>query len=292
MTDRGDCTTQQKEKKEDEDGDMNAILAELRLHRKEFKTLKSQSLSLQSQIGEIHSSIERLLDCKVERPERLTADNREDLKAELESKCLTPASCQPQTQHSLTGSPHYPGLEQHGEANANCRLACFYDETTKDRAEDGQVTVDPTKCTYIIFFSADIEDNKVVPKNGVRQRIAFNTLKKRNPLLKTLLAVGGLKNEDQKFKLMAQTQAGRTAFINSAIRMMRSFLFDGLNIDWRFPDSEDKELFTALCQEARTAFDNTPEKFLLTAPVSAERSIIDSGYEVEKIAKDLYFFNV
>lgn len=40
MTDKGDCSTRQKKKKEAECSDMNAIMAELRSHRDEFKTMR------------------------------------------------------------------------------------------------------------------------------------------------------------------------------------------------------------------------------------------------------------
>ena len=86
MTDKGDRSTRLKEKKEAENSDMNAILAELRSHRDEFKTLKSQSASLKSQINEVHTSLEKLLDCKVERLERLIAESREELRAEMDIK--------------------------------------------------------------------------------------------------------------------------------------------------------------------------------------------------------------
>lgn len=41
-----------KDKNEAECGNMNAILAELRLHREEFEALQSQSASLNSQVNE------------------------------------------------------------------------------------------------------------------------------------------------------------------------------------------------------------------------------------------------
>lgn len=41
----------------------------------------------------------------------------------------------------------------------------------------------------------------------------------------------------------------RQAFIQSAIELLRQYGFDGLNIDWRFPESVlDKQGFTSLCQ--------------------------------------------
>lgn len=54
---------------------MNANLAERRSHWEEFKTLKSQNASLKSQIREVHTSLEKLLESKVVDLERLIAEN-------------------------------------------------------------------------------------------------------------------------------------------------------------------------------------------------------------------------
>ena len=93
MTDKTSRATRQKEKDEERKGaentnsDFNAIMAELKAHRDEFKTLlKSQSASLKSQINEVHTSLEKLLDVKVKHLEHLIAENREELKAELDAK--------------------------------------------------------------------------------------------------------------------------------------------------------------------------------------------------------------
>lgn len=89
MTDKGDrstVSTRLKEKKEAENSDMNVIMAELRSHRDAFMTLQSQSDSLKSQINEVHTSLEKLLDCKVGCLVRFIAENKEELKAEMDDK--------------------------------------------------------------------------------------------------------------------------------------------------------------------------------------------------------------
>lgn len=56
-----------------------------------------------------------------------------------------------------------------------------------------------------------------------------------------------------RFSSMASTQVGRQLFIQSAITLLRTYGFDGLNLDWRFPaeagtQSNNKHRFTLLCQ--------------------------------------------
>uniref|UniRef100_A0A3Q3GW79 GH18 domain-containing protein n=1 Tax=Labrus bergylta TaxID=56723 RepID=A0A3Q3GW79_9LABR len=182
------------------------------------------------------------------------------------------------------------------------RLMCYYNSKAADRPAMGKFRVsdiDPDKCTHLIFGFSDIIENELVPTtvNDVQQYFGFNALKQRNPLLKTLLAVGGEKFGTEKFRTMAGSQKNREVFIQSVIRLLRAFNFDGLDVDWRYPAEEDKQRFTELCKELETAFvdegtSSNQERLILAASVSAERSTIDAGYEVEEIAMHLDFINV
>ncbi|KAJ0064344.1 hypothetical protein NL108_006363 [Boleophthalmus pectinirostris] len=178
------------------------------------------------------------------------------------------------------------------------RLVCYYDRKAAARSFLGKFTpanINPFLCTHIIYSYAAIDDknnkNRLIPVDPA-DLILYNDLiklKSVNPNLKTLLAVGDPSgNDDQAFSVMVASPNTRRNFIDSVILLFREYSFDGLNLDWRYPDvNANSKKFTTLCQELRTAFSS--ESLLLTASVSATQT---SGYEVSKIAPELDFINV
>ncbi|KAI9516142.1 hypothetical protein NQZ68_018987 [Dissostichus eleginoides] len=191
---------------------------------------------------------------------------------------------------------------------SSSRLVCYYNSEAADREDEGQFTVsdiDPNKCTHLIYAFSDINtQNELVPSSGtdIQRYQSFNGLKTRNPLLKTLLAVGGLTFDTQKFTAMVATKQNRETFIESVIKILRENGFDGLNLDWRNPrgagsTSQDKQRFTMLCKELKDAFEYEGEtanrdSLIISASVSAEKATIDASYQIPQIAKHLDFINV
>uniref|UniRef100_A0A3Q3G043 Chitinase-3-like protein 1 n=1 Tax=Labrus bergylta TaxID=56723 RepID=A0A3Q3G043_9LABR len=195
-------------------------------------------------------------------------------------------------------------LKSHHDTSTS-RLMCYYNSKAEGRPAVGKFRVsdiDPNKCTHLIFAFSDIRKNELVPTavNDVQQYIEFNALKQRNPLLKTLLAVGGEKFGTEKFRTMAGSQENREVFIKSVIKLLRAIHFDGLNLDWRYPAEEDKQRFTELCKvrslisplELAFSEKSHTERLILAASVSAEKSTIDASYDVKHIAMHLDFINV
>uniref|UniRef100_A0A3B4VML9 chitinase n=1 Tax=Seriola dumerili TaxID=41447 RepID=A0A3B4VML9_SERDU len=189
-------------------------------------------------------------------------------------------------------------------AASSSRLVCYYNSLAEYRANGGKVRIsdiDPKQCTHLIFAFSDISSvNRLVPRRttDLNRYQSFNQLKARNPLLKTLLAVG----DTQRFSMMVSTQSRRAMFIQSAITLLRTYGFDGLSLDWKFPaaagsQSDNKQKFTMLCQELKAAFVNegtqtNRDRLILIASVSAEKAVIDASYEVTQVAGSLDFINV
>ena len=109
----------------------------------------------------------------------------------------------------------------------------------------------------------------------------------------TLLAIGGWNDgeanltDPTKYSRMANDPILRGQFVESALKMIRKWDFDGLDFDWEYPGSRggdrsvDKANFITLLTELRTAFD--PYGLLLTAAVSAGKQTIDLAYDVPKM---------
>ncbi|RJE24640.1 chitinase [Aspergillus sclerotialis] len=69
----------------------------------------------------------------------------------------------------------------------------------------------------------------------------FNALKDRKPGLKTYISVGGWDAGGKVFSDMARFPGTRNAFIKSAIDLMVTYGFDGVDIDWEYPAAADRQ---------------------------------------------------
>ena len=63
----------------------------------------------------------------------------------------------------------------------------------------------------------------------------FNNLRKINPNLKTLVAIGGWNEESTKFSNVVNSATLRTKFVNNLFNFVRDKGFNGLDLDWEYP---------------------------------------------------------
>lgn len=165
--------------------------------------------------------------------------------------------------------------------------------------------IDPSVCTHIVYGFAGLgSDNRIRPLDawndlpdnwGKNAYGRFVGLKKRNPNLKALLAIGGWNEGSIKYSNMAADVSTRRVFITSVIELLSRFGFDGLDLDWEYPANrggrpEDKQNFAQLLREMRPEFSR--RGWLMTAAVSAGKNAIDTAYDVPTMSQNLDFINV
>jgi chitinase len=107
--------------------------------------------------------------------------------------------------------------------------------------------IDPSLCTHIHYAFAKIDpktlaltpteehDMKWTENYRLPLYIRLYGLKRRNPALKILLAVGGWSMGSQGFNIATRTKVTRGQFISQSIRFIREWNFDGIDLDWEFP---------------------------------------------------------
>jgi chitinase len=143
------------------------------------------------------------------------------------------------------------------------------------------------KLTHVNYAFANIQDGEMVEgyEADSANFVVLNRLKKDNPSLKILVSVGGW-GWSGGFSDMALTKESRTRFIQSALAFIERHRLDGLDIDWEYPGlpgagnthrPEDKENFTLLLKECRSALDAADESkhYLLTIAAAASSDFLE-----------------
>lgn len=135
----------------------------------------------------------------------------------------------------------------------------------------------------------------------------FNQLKKlkaANPHLITMISVGGW-TLSGRFSDAALTPASRQKFAASAVRFIRQYGFDGVDIDWEYPGGggletnvsrpEDRQNFTALLTELRNQLDAAGiadgKRYYLSIAAPAGPDKI-ANIELAQIAQVLDWINI
>jgi chitinase len=126
--------------------------------------------------------------------------------------------------------------------------------------------VDAEKLTHVNYAFAQVSEADTIYFRNEKapQHLAqLQALKAHNPDLKLLVSVGGWGAKN--FTDAALTDSSRTRFARSAVRMVKQYGLDGVDIDWEFPGQavggiearpEDKRNFTLLLKTLRTHLDS------------------------------------
>jgi len=190
-------------------------------------------------------------------------------------------------------------------------VGCYYTNWSQHRKEEAKFLpkhIDPQLCTHLYFAFANIDTDKwalsVFEKNDISDSPEvpslyeeINKLKRKNPQMKTLLSLGGASAGVEKFRKLCASDEDRKKFIKNTIEVLRKQNFDGLDLDWEFPEVNDKTGFTKLVKDFRLEFQNEAfisdkPRLLLTAAVAVWKPKVEAGYEPEKISQYLDYINL
>ncbi|KAH9209045.1 oviduct-specific glycoprotein [Leptodontidium sp. 2 PMI_412] len=140
--------------------------------------------------------------------------------------------------------------------------------------------------THLYFSFAFITPNEynIIGMDGLPDKLFtdFTSLKKKNPGLKTIIAIGGWTHNDpgplQKvFSNMVSSKETRARFIQNLMSFLRQYAFDGVDFDWEYPGADDRggvpedgENFTQFLKELDDENKKQPKKYIVsfTAPTS------------------------
>lgn len=181
--------------------------------------------------------------------------------------------------------------------------------------------IDASKITDLNYAFAAIKDGIMVPADSwadindpylkgltnSKMKGSFGQLiqlKKKYPNLKTIISVGGWSGSGQ-FSNVALTNESRTKFADSIVQFLRSYQFDGVDLDWEYPVSgglstnvtrhSDKQNYTLLLKTIREKLDKAGKqdhkKYLLTIAGAANSSFIKNT-ELKKIGKIVDWINL
>lgn len=213
------------------------------------------------------------------------------------------------------GLPQYdvnPFLEIHQRIKKssadNQKVVCYVGGVASYRKEPltfGPEDLDPYICTHIIYNYATIDpitytiisndENYDIVKGGYK---AITNLRSKNPNLKILISLGGSKEDGSpRFSNMVSNARKRISFIRSLISFLEKYNFDGMEVHWEYPGSQefggqitDKEFLALFLEETAEIFKPRQWHLVLSAPAS--RFKVEDGFDPKRIGDIVDFVNI
>lgn len=145
--------------------------------------------------------------------------------------------------------------------------------------------------TQVIYSFCHLKGQELAVDNAADSIAIRNlvALKKQHPQLKVLLSLGGWCGCKSCSEVFAG-DAGRKAFAQSVLKLMKTYQTDGLDLDWEYPaiegcpghpfDLSDRQNFTALVRELRRVLGR---RYELSFAAGGFDTFIEQSIEWDKV---------
>lgn len=188
-------------------------------------------------------------------------------------------------------------------------MVCHYTTWSQGRAGDASYRVEDIPedlCTHVVYNFIGVNEDTFeleplqreidIVQNGFNR---FTDLKKKSPLLRTMIAVGGWAHGGAKFSRMAARRERRKKFVTSVVNFLERYGFDGLEISWLYPGNPDRgggssdyDNFVYLVEELANAFRKVGRHWEVSVQVPADKSRLDTGYDIVGLCDAANFLSV
>ncbi|XP_043276922.1 chitotriosidase-1-like [Venturia canescens] len=192
-------------------------------------------------------------------------------------------------------------------AAADKKIVCYFESSSVHSPGAGRFTIDnidSSLCTHYIYAYVGLNKSRIeiidpwqdLPIEGGQNGFErFNDMRRKNPGVKTLVAIGGANEGSVEYSKMAETLYSREIFVNNTVEFVKKYGFDGFDLVWQWPNQrggkrEDVLNFVKLIKELRTAFDK--ENLLLSAGLIGAKLWASDSYHIGEISKYLHFINL
>jgi chitinase len=108
--------------------------------------------------------------------------------------------------------------------------------------------------------------------------------------VKVLVSIGGGGGgQGVQFNKMSASETARENFVSNVAAFLNKYGYDGVDIDWEVPNTENRADCTLLMQELRNAL---PSPWLISMAVTADPENYGIGLDIPALAPIVDFFNV
>ncbi|XP_076759589.1 acidic mammalian chitinase-like [Xylocopa sonorina] len=181
---------------------------------------------------------------------------------------------------------------------AEKKIVCYYESWATYRNGDGKYSIEDINvpmCTHVVYSFIGIDESGTITVDTTEYLSKFTSFVKKQPGVKAMVSVGGASVNPGKFSNVVRNAGIRASFVRNAVNFLQQYNFDGLDVDWEYPNQgagtldSDKTNFVQLLKELKDAFNG---KYILSAAVAATPDSAGKSYIIPQISTHLDFINV